>query len=295
MSSFNIPKGVKITVENLLDEVNIIASYTELDDKAIIFNKEANCLRIYDHALGDFKNLNNVLEETLDSILNIIKIAPTYTLPSLSITNFVQVVEKGSTIAPLELDLTYTQNDGGNVISYLYEKDNLQIATGQVLVTTITNITTTIELKGTVEYEEGLVKNNNLGIADPDGKILAGQVKTSRNLIPRLRIWSKALASVPTNSAEIRAIGNSFAEWDNQNSVTIQTGTSFINFIVAVPSSKTTATELVAQDTSNNIALTYMYNSTILLDLGTGTEEYRLYTLTIGNAYPSSATHIITL
>jgi len=71
MSSFNIPKGIKITLDTLAEEITLVALYTNVDDKAIIFNKETNRLRIYDHSIRVFKDLtdgNKLTEEIVSTI-----------------------------------------------------------------------------------------------------------------------------------------------------------------------------------------------------------------------------------
>lgn len=238
------------------------------------------------------------IEAEITAIKGIIREPANYVQPTISITNVTQTVEKGTTLSNVDVDITFTPNDAGAASSYILrqtvQSTNTDIGTSDNNTVTISNIENTVELTGIVAYSQGILKNDNLGQPDPTGQIQAGSINSSiRTITPRLRMWYQATSVDIDTSAEVRALVNDV--WDNQNSITLQTGTTETNFVVAVPSSKTTASTLSAQDTSNNIGLTYTFTETVTVNLPTGTEEYRIYKLTIGNPYPTSANHVIQL
>ena len=233
---------------------------------------------------------NKVIALAIQSINDAIAEAPSYSYPSLSIPNVSQSIEKGSNLSNINLDISFYENDGGVATGYSLLRNGIEISTTQNNTESETNITSNIKYEGVVSFNEGDCKNNNLGVEDCNGHILAGsKTSSSRTITPRLYMWYGAVSNVPTVSNTVRGISSKV--WDNTNTINLSTGTSKTVFAVAVPESKTTANELDAQDTTNNVALVYTYNNTIEVDLENGQETYRVYTLSIDNPYPTSATH----
>jgi hypothetical protein len=233
------------------------------------------------------------LESNLNNVKEALRVPPTYIQPTVSITNVSQTVEKGTTLTDLDVNISFTQNDAGLADAYSLEQDGVLISTTQNSTVTLSNITSSIVFEGFVSYEEGAVKNDNFNEPNTTGQILAGIKESStRTITPRLYVFYGATANNSVDSDDVRALNKLF---DNRSSITLSTGTSNTIFEVAVSSTKTTASSLSAQDTTNNISLTYDFDRLITINLPTGTQEYRIYKLTIGSAYPTSANHVIQL
>jgi hypothetical protein len=221
---------------------------------------------------------------------------PTYTEPTVTINTVSASFEKGETF-DTAVDFDFIQNDAGAVAAYYISKDGVSTLASATNLFTFTDVIVPITLQGTVSYLDGPIKNDIAGDPYPTGRILAGSISTDiKTLTPRLKIFYGSSVSVPTNNAEVRALSTPTIVWNNETTVTLSTGTVNLNFVVAVPTSLTTAVTLSGVDITNSFALTYYYDSSVTLTLpDSTTQEYRIYVLTIGNAYPESATHIITL
>jgi hypothetical protein len=222
---------------------------------------------------------------------------PIYELPTLTITALSQTVEMGETLTDLPLDLIFVQNDAGAIVSYFISKDGISTVASQTNLITLADILVPITLQGIVSYLQGPLKNDIAGDPFPTGRIPAGSVASAISTItPKLKVWYGASATIPTTSSHVRALVSPTDIWADDTTLSLSTGTTELNFIVAVPTSLTTAATLLGQDTTNSFALTYYFDSAIVVTLPDGaTEQYRIYVLTIGNAYPVGATHIITL
>jgi hypothetical protein len=127
-------------------------------------------------------NLDAEIQARIDAdtlIRNVVRGAPIYTIPSASITNVAQLIEKGESLTNLTVNISFTQNDAGIANGYSLEKDNIEISTTQNNVITLSDIISNTILKGSVSYDEGNVKNDNFSEPYPTGKILAGTVTSS--------------------------------------------------------------------------------------------------------------------
>lgn len=167
--------------------------------------------------LGGYKTGDSIASGT--SIETVIKkllakqIPPTYTAPTVSLTNNNGTAagnyEIGTIISP-KLKATYNQNDGGN----LTEINIIGIASGVTspLSTEIESFTleNTIQYRASVTYEAGPIKNDNLGDPYPTGSIAAGTKYSSYMKFNPYRsgyfygILDTSSSEVPLTSAIIR-------------------------------------------------------------------------------------------
>lgn len=116
------------------------------------------------------------------------QIPPIYTAPTISLSNNGGTTpgnyEIGSIITP-KVKAIYTQNDGGAITQIDILKNNTSMITKDVSPVNYEEIPQTlsaiVSFKAKVSYEEGGVKNDNLGEPYPQGKILAG-LKESNTL-----------------------------------------------------------------------------------------------------------------
>lgn len=146
-------------------------------------------------------------------------IPATYTKPSASIANnggqASGVVEAGTSITP-KLRATFNKNDAGNLTALDVLKGGSKVGGG---VTTpydyigepivIGDETITFVAKAT--YEEGEIKNNNLGQPSPNGHITAGSVNSSNYSIAGQRnlFYGTGVGDLPElNSNTVRGLAN---------------------------------------------------------------------------------------
>lgn len=143
-------------------------------------------------SLGNYKTGDVIPEGTsLETILKKIlmkQIPPTYTNPSISISNnggfAAGSYEYGSVIIP-KLKATYTKNDGGDLTSIAIRQGSINVATGdkfplEYIASEPISLINSISFSATCAYAEGAIKNDNLGDPYTIGHIPAGS-KTSSN------------------------------------------------------------------------------------------------------------------
>ena len=103
-----------------------------------------------------------------------------YINPTLNINGSEnKTLEAGTIINPV-ITPAFIQNDAGNVTRYILQKNNVIIKDGSDLqICTDNNLLVadgTIDFRATVFFDDGPIKNNNLGEASPDGKINTGSI-----------------------------------------------------------------------------------------------------------------------
>lgn len=99
---------------------------------------------------------------------------PTYLPPLISLTSTPSTsgLEIGQTVN-VNLNLVFTQRDAGSEISRVLNKNGVPLV-GNLDVITITQ--NNVSYQGSVTYAQGAVKNNQVGIPDPTGRINAGTI-----------------------------------------------------------------------------------------------------------------------
>lgn len=141
--------------------------------------------------LGGYKTGDTISAKTpIETVIKKLlakQIPPTYTSPSLSIGNnggsSARNYEYGTVVTP-KVKATYTKNDGGDLKSISIKQGSTVVATGEASPLTYTGesitLTTSISFSASCSYDEGTIKNDNLGDPYSAGHITAGS-KTSGN------------------------------------------------------------------------------------------------------------------
>jgi hypothetical protein len=154
--------------------------------------------------------LGTRIEAVLRDIL-IKTIHPTYVAPTLLLnTSIAQLArESGDIISPI-LNIVYTQNDGGSIVTRTLKRNGSTIASTFPYTDTSVSIPDgNTDYQGIVTYGNGATKNNNLGAPDTVGKILAGSVNSQLiSYLGQRKIFGGTPASTPTTSANVRALAN---------------------------------------------------------------------------------------
>lgn len=173
-----------------------------------------------------------------------------YAQPSASLTNVSQVVEVGTVLPSVNLNVGFNQNDAGAATGYRIEQDGQVIANSAAHTVTDLEIPLgSIQFRGFVDHEAGPVKENDLGIEDTAGQIQAGTVQTPvRTITGKLKIFFASAASIPSNSAEVRNLANNV--YADQNTISFLA--SAVNNILVYHESK----NLQSVTTANNETLT---------------------------------------
>ena len=143
-------------------------------------------------SIGNYKTGDIIPEgTTLEAILKKIlmkQIPPTYTSPAVSISNNGGTAagnyEYGTIITP-KVKATYNKNDGGNLISISIKQGSTTVATGDTSPLTYAasesiSLINSISFSASCSYDEGTIKDDNLGDPYSTGHIAAG-TKSSSN------------------------------------------------------------------------------------------------------------------
>lgn len=241
---------------------------------------------------------NSAITSVINLILDVIAVPPTYYAPTVSLTPAItQTVEMGTTLGSFAANITFTQNDAGAATGYeLCRNGSLCSTSATNTITGETNITSAISYVGKVSYACGITKCNNIGIPDPTGKILAGTISSTRTITPVLRqFWGNA-ASVPTTSANVRALGN--CNYCGTNTFSLTTGTVNCVFAFAVPNTKSKVCVIDVGNLGADITGCYVLcggGSFVVCDIGGNPHNYNVYVMQTAIPYPASTTHAITI
>ena len=160
---------------------------------------------------------------TLDDIMLMTTqkpLSPDYTAPTVTLAKSGEGTaagsyEAGTSITPI-LTATFNQNDAGDLTKLAILKGGSEVGSDTTSPYTYTGEATvlgdeTITYTAQATYEDGPVKNNNLGTPDDTGQIKAG-TKTSSALSyvgQRNLFWGTGVGELPTlNSDTIRGLAN---------------------------------------------------------------------------------------
>lgn len=166
---------------------------------------------------GDTITANTPVKTVIKKLLAK-QVPPTYRAPSVTINNTTGTnpgsYEIGTNITPI-IKVDFVQNDAGAVTHVSLTKDNSQIAEStkapMFYTDTIFTLTNQVVYKGTVSYEEGPIKNDNLGDPYPTNHILAGSTSSGNYVYNPYRqgyfwgILNTSSAEAPLTSAIIRS------------------------------------------------------------------------------------------
>lgn len=245
---------------------------------------------------GSTNPVENDAVYELQQLVNSLATPPTYNAPQSTLNDVSQTYEVGESSA-ISLSADWNQNDAGAATAFRITKDGVIIANDTAPFTHIDNITSAVRdeltYRSQVDFQQGPIKQNNLGLDDDTGRISAGtDVSGARTVKFRFKTFYGSAAAKPTSQADIEALANDV--YDEDTNFTLSTGTTNTKFYVAVEESVFNGASISAQDTTNNVSLNYNYDSTISRTLADGTVvNYRLYALENNNPYPTSANHQI--
>ena len=137
-------------------------------------------------------------------------IAPTYISPTISISALPSGgnIEIGSSLN-VRLSSNFTQNDAGAVITTTYNKNGSSLGSNT---DNVSNITSPLQYSVSVAYGQGICKNDNLGVQNCNGRIVAGAITSSSityTPVPA-RYWGYAGSTSPSDADLISSLGGGF-------------------------------------------------------------------------------------
>jgi len=222
---------------------------------------------------------------------------PTYTQPTTTLTVPQTQVEIGSNIDNITITINYNKQDGGDPTAFRLYEGGLLLSQNQVTQYSKTNVQADVVFYAEVDYAQGPIKNDSLGIPRPDEIVAAGTITTPGKTIATTVvefIYFGAADSLPTSESEYKALPQTANK--NTSPVTLITGDTKLNFIIAIPIDKNIVSIIDITNANFNITSDYPFleNTTITSSDGT-VKSYKVYASQIGIPYQPSANHVITL
>ncbi len=106
---------------------------------------------------------------------------PNYITPTVDMTTPSALQKVGASYG-VSLTLTYNQNDGGAITSQSIEKNGVEVSNTNTFAETLLVPIGLTTYKGTVNYAQGPIKDNSIGIPDPVGRIPAGSKSVTKTV-----------------------------------------------------------------------------------------------------------------
>lgn len=221
----------------------------------------------------------------------------TYSSPtsSLATTASLLDLEIGETIS-VPLTATYVKRDGGDILSTVIKKDNVDISTD--LTYTDNNVKVTanpITYRAVINYDQGPIKNNSLGDPVATGRIPAGA--TTTNTITVRGHYFVGYGAVMTVPTDMRLLAGQ--RLTSESDTFILEADSFnLKQVIAVPPNKTLNKVIDLSASSQDITIQYVLqeNTVSVTDAaGTPIQGYKVYVRTQGTTYSLPHNHQITL
>lgn len=237
-------------------------------------------------------------------------IPATYSKPTVSIANnggqASGAVESGTSITP-KLRATFNKNDAGNLTKIEVLKGGTSVGndtnspynyTGNAIV--IGDETISFTAKAT--YEEGEIKNNNLGEPSPDGHVLAGSVTSSVYNITGQRnlFYGTGIGELPElNSGTIRSLVNKKLNPTQGYSFNINIAVGQQYVIFAYPATLRDVNQVMYVET-NDTGMASSFTKT-LVDVAdarggeNGLKQYKVYSYRMATPAAAALTFKVTI
>jgi len=191
--------------------------------------------------------------DNLATLINKLATPPIYTTPTSSITNVTNTYELGTT-QTINITQTFTQNDGGSKISETITKNSIIVSSGTTFSESLLIVSTT-SYSGSVLYNTGPIKLNDLDIPDDRGRILSGTTTSATRTISGLYpVYYFKSNSPITDIIMQTAINNGSASKlviNSTGTITIPYAPNSEYISVAYPASSTTKTKWYVTALSN--------------------------------------------
>lgn len=252
---------------------------------------------------GDEITQNTDLTTILKRILQK-QIAPTYKLPTIQISGSnIANLEMGEIISPV-ITSTYTQNDAGIANRHTITSGSNIVYDGDFINTyTLPNIEvtqSTYQVRSTLYYNEGPIKEDNFGTPYPEGHIQAGSIQSNiLNYIGYRKAFYEVFENPtpsPTTSDQVRALGNFIINptKGKVTNVAIPIGTRTIIF--GYPAILGSITDIKSQALNISVLSSFTNNTVMVSGANNyNPTQYNIYTSTSDLPFSSTDTYIVTI
>jgi hypothetical protein len=206
--------------------------------------------------------------------------------PSVSLSASPTTIETGTTNISVDLTFSYTINNPGATIASV----SLEFRRGNSGSWTVLT-TNTASTSYTHVFVNSTADQINYRYVVTDS--LGYTTTATRNVDFSYKVFYGPSSFVPTTSADVRALSSNI--FSNAGSTfTLNTGSTEINFTVALPSTQTVSSVIDLDALNANITSQYVNNPFNVNDAGGNPVAYNVYTMTIAIPYSSNHRHQIT-
>lgn len=312
ISGSDIPIDSNVFIQNIPVSANTIQKALETLDLLTTSSPSAGLLTeeitVYGVSQGSYQNLDIItigtpLETIIKNMLQTI-IPPTYYNPTLTLIGSGTLsIEAGTSITPT-LTPTWTQNDAGNQTAYGLTKNTVSLYTNSVASafsdTTFVIGDESIVYRASVDYNTGVVKNDNQGNPYPTGQISAGTILSSNvTYYGRRKLFydSSTSNSAPTLSSEIRSFGSSVLNPANGTTFTISIPVGTRRICFAYPATLRDVNSVKYVELGNAEIKDTFTQTLINVEGVSGFTaiNYKVYTYISAVAFGSTATYNVTI
>lgn len=262
--------------------------------------------------LGGYKTGDKIAKDT--SLETIVKkmlmkqVAPTYSQPSVSISNNGGTgagnYEIGTSVTP-KLTSTFTKNDAGALASIQFKKGGVNVGTaGTASPATYTEdafvLSASVTYTATATYAEGAIKNDNLGQPYPTGHIAAGSKNSGNYTFTPYRqgyfMGSVVSTEAPT-SATIRSLSTKKNGSYASGTVRFTVSKGATQVIIACPATSRGMTKVINESALNADVTSTFTKTTVSVEGANSYEavDYNVWTFVPPEAYGQSANLAVTL
>lgn len=212
-----------------------------------------------------------------------------YNVPTASFANSstaVSGIEFGETKA-ITVNGQFNKNDGGDATAHRIYKAGVKVADSGSHTESIVFGSSAVVFGYEADYGQGPVKNDDLGIPQPNGRIPAGTTnRTTRTYTPQLKIFSGVAVAGLTNYRTLDWV------WNNAGNVSIITGTILKDYYFLVPVGRTVTSIKDVQSSNNEVLPQFTVTDVMVKDAGGDDRPYKLYYWSAPSTYP--ITHTLT-
>jgi len=234
-------------------------------------------------------------------------IPPIYKMPTLSIIpGGIQTLESGSAISPT-INSSFIKNDAGDITKYSLSRIDSLGTTKVVDALAIQSYSQTsivvpdgenLKFTSSVDYNQGAIKQDNLGNDYPIGQINAGTLSSTLKYVgKRKAFYGSLISTISTiDSDNIRALPQNILDPVNGTKLTINIslGTSMIIF--AYPSTLRDITSVISS--ALNLDVKNTFTKQLIQVSGVNSYEpieYKVYIYTPSIPFASSDTYTVTI
>lgn len=232
------------------------------------------------------------------------RIPASYTKPALNLATTVPVTsqECGTVINPT-LTATFTKNDGGNLTSIEIQKGTEKVTGAESPLTSEQSVTfadAAVSYKAVAAYEEGPIKNDNLGEQSPNGHIMAGSINSNTLTFQgkRQTFAGTGVGSLPElNSANVRKFTPRGLGLGKNSKFDVLVDTGQQHIVIAYPATIGNITQIRYEEgNDNNMAANFQKQVVQVEGANAFTPiNYNVYTYTMDVPAAAKMTFKITL